>query len=477
MLNDTPLDGREVASSSTEGTSQTSGVSAVGDFSKTQPRTDTTTADEVFGAFGVIPPSQPLEISQAVPSQTTIPPLIYDHPAAAEFLSPGSNFESSVSPQASTTVGFAAPRQIFPPPVFVESVKSGVSVASSTVAEPPPATPSQALEHSKPVASHQAVVSPVIPEVPYLVASSPTLVSSQTIIPGEVNVRPMVPEPLLVTPSPVLEFPQMVTPTQLLISPTIPQAPLVPPSIAIPPTVLEPLQAINPQGLTDQPQVSEPPQVIGGHQTVASAYKRQGQTNATATMRSRRDSIEGAPDIMLTLNGSGYALVNPSAQADISTAPPSTTHSSPTLSDGELVPSSECSLEEFLTIPAEVGGGTSSAPRTDELTIPSSPQSLEKAHTVSGEANTTSSHFSFAPRVIPDYNIDRSDFPSWLIERSRLDYVLFVEAGDIWEKLITTWLRQERRLGFGLNDKIVRERFSLSLWHILTIIHRGQRYP
>ena len=477
MLNDALPGSWEVASSSTEGTSQTSGVSAVGDFSKTQPRTDTATADETIGTPGVIPPPRPLEMLQVVPSQTMIPPLIDDHPTTAEFLSPGSNFESSVSPQAFATVGFVAPRQIFPPPVFVESVESDVTVASSIVVKPPPATPSQSLEHSKTVTSHQAVVSPVISEVPYLVASSPSLVSSQTVIPSEANISPTVPEPLFVTPSPVLEFPQTVTPTQFVISSMIPEAPLVAPPIAIPPTVLEPPQVIDPQGLTDRRQVSEPPQVIGGHQTVAPTYKRQGQTDTTAVTRSRRDSIEGAPDIMLTLNGSGYALVNPSTQADISTAPPSTTYSSPTLSDGELVPSSECSLEEFLTIPAEAGGGASSTPRTDELTIPSLSQSLETTHTISGEANKTSSHFNFAPCVIPDYNIDRSDFPSWLIERSRLDYVLFVEAGDVWEKLIMTWLRQERRLGFGLNDKIVREWSSLSLWHILTIIRREQPYP
>jgi len=56
--------------------------------------------------------------------------------------------------------------------------------------------------------------------------------------------------------------------------------------------------------------------------------------------------------------------------------------------------------------------------------------------------------------VIPTFNIDRSDLPSWLLERGRLDSVLSVEAGEIWEKLITTWLRQERRLGFGLNEQL-----------------------
>ena len=111
------------------------------------------------------------------------------------------------------------------------------------------------------------------------------------------------------------------------------------------------------------------------------------------------------------------------------------------------MPSSQHSLEDFLTIPVDLPPGM--APK----------------------------HFRFAPRVIPAYSIDRSDFPSWLIERGRLDYVLSVEAGDIWEKLITTWLRQERRLGFGMNEKIVRESFGRPLWYILTTLRREQVCP
>ncbi|KAF9781016.1 hypothetical protein BJ322DRAFT_1023687 [Thelephora terrestris] len=59
-----------------------------------------------------------------------------------------------------------------------------------------------------------------------------------------------------------------------------------------------------------------------------------------------------------------------------------------------------------------------------------------------------------ASRITPSYRIDRSDIPSWLIERGRLDSVLMVEAGSLWERLIALWLRQERRLGFGLDEKI-----------------------
>ena len=470
MISNAPPESQETASSSTEGTSQIYGTSTIEDFGKTQPRTNTTAADQVIGTTGATPLPQPLENLWAIPSQMTMPPLINGHPTTMELRPPSNNPESSVPSQASEAVGFVTPQQIFPPPVFVESIRNNVAVISSMISKSPLATPSQVFEHSTMITSSQAAVSSAIPKVSYLVTPSPTLASSQTTLPGQVNVPHMIPKPLLVTPSPVLEFPPMVTYNQIGISPMASEAP---PPVVIPPKVLEPPRAIDLQGSTDRRQVSNPPQVIDEPRTVTSAYKRRDQTNVTTATQSRRNSIEGAPNIMLTLSRAGYELVIPSAQSDISTAPPSTVSSSPALSPDELiVPSSQRSLEEFLVIPMEVESGVSNTPPTDELVIPSSPQSLEGTPTVSEGANKTSGHFHFAPRVIPDYNIDRSDFPLWLLECGRLDFVLSVEAGDIWERLITTWLRQERRLGFGLDDKIVCGRFCRLLWNTLTILHR-----
>ncbi|KAF9777724.1 hypothetical protein BJ322DRAFT_992316, partial [Thelephora terrestris] len=49
---------------------------------------------------------------------------------------------------------------------------------------------------------------------------------------------------------------------------------------------------------------------------------------------------------------------------------------------------------------------------------------------------------------------DKSDFPSWFDDREKLDYVLSVEGGELWKRLIAAWIRQERRVGFGLNEKL-----------------------
>jgi hypothetical protein len=76
----------------------------------------------------------------------------------------------------------------------------------------------------------------------------------------------------------------------------------------------------------------------------------------------------------------------------------------------------------------------------------------------------------FAPRVVPKFNDNRSDFPSWFHDRKRLDAVQNVEAGDLWKKLIGLWLQQERRLAFGLNEKIVsRILFLLCCSHPLFV--------
>ena len=160
---------------------------------------------------------------------------------------------------------------------------------------------------------------------------------------------------------------------------------------------------------------------------------------------------------MMTLGGSGYELATRSPQPDPSIAPRSTTPSF----DGLIIPSSQRSLEEFLTIPEEIEMNIPNTLPAEEPTTPSSQHQIEEPLTTptSSEITTTQpKRLHFAPRVIPSYSIDRSDFPSWLLERGRLDYVLSVEAGDIWKKLITVWLKQERRLGFGLNENIVRKR-------------------
>ncbi|KAF9784807.1 hypothetical protein BJ322DRAFT_1109516 [Thelephora terrestris] len=182
-----------------------------------------------------------------------------------------------------------------------------------------------------------------------------------------------------------------------------------------------------------------------GSETAAAAtstYKARSKPNVTATTAPRRDSIEGAPEIILTLIGSGYELLKqPDVPSFATSSPPTSSSPTPsTTSFGEIVPSSQQSLEGFLTIPSDTS-----------LALEHPPPSHQP---LDGPSIATERSTLLASRITPSYRIDRSDIPSWLIERGRLDSVLMVEAGSLWERLIALWLRQERRLGFGLDEKI-----------------------
>ena len=243
---------------------------------------------------------------------------------------------------------------------------------------------------------------------------------------------------------------RLITETPLDTSPVTPSTPcLVPPVLSLGPSRTTAPRVISPIA-HQPPTVSTLPQVRPADRSISipgsmdgavssgagtpvpaekSHYKVRNPTNGTTIAQSRRDSIEGAPGIILTLGARGYVL---SGKPDVPTAPPFTSSSTgpptPAPSDEPVVPPPQHSLEDSeLTTSADSDGVTAAS-----------------FH-----------RFIFAPRDIPDYDIDRSDFPSWFHEHGRLDSILSVEAGELWEKLITTWLRQERRLCFGLDRHIV----------------------
>ena len=496
-MSDASRAGKE-GSSSAAGTSQSHRASTPEDsggiVSGSRTKATAVNDGKVAGAPSIAPRPQPSEIARSVPFQASVPPEMFE------------------------AVEFVAPQQIFAPPESIESVNNDTTIFSSIVAKPPPlSTPSHVLEYSQTTASHQTAVSPTLFEAPRL--APPVFDHSQAVPPREAVVPPTIPEYPFILPSPILDFPQAATPCQIDVPPMVPETPhLVSPSFvsssqpvisrqaagssiisepplaapypvpessqpvtphqvmnpltvnelpsaAITSTILKPSRVEDLQEFTEQVQVSNPPPAILVPQAV---YKLRDQTSVATADRSRRDSIEGAPDVILTLCGSGYELASRFAQRDAPTASPSTTSSharspsaTPTFEE-LVVPSSQQSIEGELAIPMEVELSDVNA-TPDGLTIATAQQSSsESSNTaVISEATTkkVSGRFYFAPHVVPDYGIDRSDFPSWLLERERLNYVLSVEAGDIWKKLITTWLRQERRLGFGINEKTVRRRF------------------
>ena len=102
--------------------------------------------------------------------------------------------------------------------------------------------------------------------------------------------------------------------------------------------------------------------------------------------------------------------------------------------------------------PLTIPWGTGSNPLN---TSPAESALSSPRQTSEGRSNVINGISRFTPRVVPKFEMDRSDFPSWFNNHDRLTTILDVAGGDLWKKLIYLWLRQERRLAFGLNEAIV----------------------
>lgn len=478
MLSDTPPGNQQATSSSTPH-SQISDTTTIEQFDNLPPGNDSTLVgeDDIVRLPSAALHPQASETAQVVPAQISTPLPLVNRPTDA-----GSGIP--MSPGAFESPQFVTPQELPAPPQFVNSAEdfSFVSVPAlhtspsvtplvfedfPTTHEHPFVAPSPVLGSSQAVTLHQ------ISEPHSLV--TPSLLESSQAVTHQAAITPTVADPLSLIPCHVLGSSQPVTFHQVVPTTTVTE-PLAAPAPSIEsPQIVSPQRANASQNLAPQHQITGlPPQaiqdpqpaivyssdlaegIVGSNLRVAamstSAYKL--QSKATATPPIRRDSIEGVPDVVLTLSPSGYQLQDPLATpAESILTTPSTTPSPEEL----VVPSSQQSLEEYLTIPMEITMSTPTMPSVDDPNTPPSQQSLEEHLTISAglRADTVPDCFRFAPRVIPNLHIDRSDFPSWLLERGRLDFVLSVEAGDIWKKLITTWLRQERRAGFGLNEKLV----------------------
>jgi len=334
---------------------------------------------------------------------------------------------STASPQAST------PSQPTASPSLLGNAIGSPAAPSREISEP--------LQSAKSITDNPSLVTPKVPQFP-LPSRSPVLVHPSVLDSCEVAIldqAAVVLEPILDVPS---QISQTIAPHQLVISPTTTQTPpltSVPLALGLP-------QAIAPRQVSSVahdlttasdsqlPQAGQtigagPPPLTGPAEAVSSTYKARVPSGSVS--QSRRNSMEGAPDVILTLGGSGYEL---SGQPDISVAPPTVT-------------------------PPTSAHTTTPATSLDDLVIPSSQQSLEEVLTIPPGTDIVVSKNSgisrFAPRIVPKFNHDKSDFPSWFHDRKRLDAVQNVEAGGLWEKLVGLWLRQERKLAFGLDDKIV----------------------
>lgn len=432
---------------------------------------------------------------QGVPPHTPIPPPLIDQPSAVGThpvnVLPTVTKSSTITPTATSQ------------PFTTNQV-----VVSPVVLEPTHPVAPFVLESSLTIAPNQTLISPIVHETASLI--NPVLGPGQVATPNKPAIFPAVHNPASSITS-VLESSQGATPSHTANSTTVHESPyLVTLSPALESSQAAAQQAIVSQNSASQRQVTHPPHVIGKPQPAVvhissdlaggitaddakvatkGVYKLRDKISAAEANQTRRDSIDGVPDVVLSLGRSGYEVVDPSPQRetvirsteDDTNIPSSTfsftTPSSTPLPDDLVVPSSQQSLEEYLTIPAEVGTVTSISPAADQLTDRSSPQSVEEPLAVLETSKTTAAatkRFRYAPRAVPAYNIDRSDFPSWLTGSKRIDRILDVEGGKVWGKLIATWIKQERRLSFG--ERTVSGMLSCFILFSNTV-PQGARFP
>ena len=451
---------------------------------------------------------------------------------------------ADASPQALVSIPMAGqpqfvnPQDVFPPYQPVPHVSYHPISAPPIGFEPYPIIASS----SQSVMLNQVAVSPTPQGSPHLVTPllthSVAITENQTAIPTIAREHASLVTPVLESTMPILN--KNAAPG-VLREPVIPAAPLLDSSLinqstvssvvyphhslGPPPPVLEPSEmvaSIQPpvaQGYapdrqaadsTSTPQQCPPnPVAIVAHDgpavpvTAKGTYRLRDKAATTIATRGRRDSIDGAPEIMLSLGPSGYDVSDHpqqqephdmSAESATLTFTPSATPSpaTPPVSSLAIIPSSQQTVEECLVIPPESNMVIPAPPSSSPLEIvPSSQQTIEECLVIPPESETVipamsaPDHpvaallprpaedpsittmvprtppilrgFHLALRETPIYDIDRSVFPSWFHERGRLDFVLSVEGGEVWKRLITAWLKQERRVGFGLNDKFVSE--------------------
>jgi len=472
--------------------SQTSHAAAMEELTECLPEAGTTTVSEggIAGESSSTPLPHIPGAEGVAPPYALIPPFLVDKPFAMTLQSPDDGPGVSVPPQVFETPRFVTPQEIFSPLQFLEPANAPLMATESPSSQI--STPSQAaispVVHdpaslTTPVLESSQAGIPIHAENPAITHESPHLAtpifeSSQMASPNRTA------HSNLAAPSPVLGSTQAATSCQLVNAP-IRESTLINSTAAGSSPQVVPQQVVSQEPIPLH-QVANPPHVILPQPAVTSGsshpmgdvtrgksgatvktkgtYRSRNKASAKTANRARRESIEEAPDIILSLGGSGYELADPASHqeppttlADSNTDIFVTPSSTPPL-DGLIVPSSRQSTEEYLTIPTEAMTADQTPPPRDNAMVSPSQQSAEEPLAVSlapKTATAASGCFTFALRVIPDYNIDRSDLPSWLFERGRLNYILSVEAGKIWEKLITTWLRQERRLAFGLNEKLV----------------------
>lgn len=149
------------------------------------------------------------------------------------------------------------------------------------------------------------------------------------------------------------------------------------------------------------------------------SYRARGLVTTASRATSRRDSLDGAPEVGINLD--------PAPQLPL--------HQDPT-DDSEV----SVDLRDYITGSDEetdISSEQSSDGFNGHL---SPPPSSQWRHRMSNQAQPTSS------RTYPQLSVDRDNIGPWLQVNSRWEYISLTAGGPAWEELLGLYLKQERKL-------------------------------
>ena len=227
----------------------------------------------------------------------------------------------------------------------------------------------------------------------------------------------------------------VVTPAQLIIgSPRLTTNP--PQSVADPPlrNAIESSQsrAVSESTQSGPPITPTPPRSTTNAPLIAAAQSVQGYRarDTVSVAPSRRGSIDGAPEIGLSLPAITRALYQGSVVGD----------TSETIVD----------LSDFASVYGDTDeeSHVSSSQKTSdgchELSPP--PSSQWRRSTSERDADSDRSRSSSVDVETP--YVDPADLPSWMTKKRQWKHIATTRGGPAWERLLEVYMEQERRLEF-----------------------------
>jgi len=127
---------------------------------------------------------------------------------------------------------------------------------------------------------------------------------------------------------------------------------------------------------------------------------------------SRRNSIDGAPDMMvedIVIGDEQYVVVD---------------------------------LHDYVSLEGDNETHVSSSQKTADESQNLSPPPPDSQQPLAGVGRTGST------RTLPQLDIDKDDLPAWMVKKGQWKYVTSTAGGTAWENLLKIYMEQERRLEF-----------------------------